>query len=149
MTQPKTMAKDKAPEYQEPSGAFNPNDYDWPKHLKTALDDLKVKNCEIDRAWDYYGDTHPKVWLTDAIRERLDDQLITNMAENWTDVAVDSPVRRLMVDGFVDRGSKTQEVSDNVIMSDAAKNVWKDNDLRLGQKDIYTANGVAGESFIF
>lgn len=147
MTQP--AIKDVPPEDQEPGASFNPDEYDWPKHLKVALDELKSKNCEIDRAWDYYGDKHPKVWLTDAIKDKLDDQLVTNMAENWTDVAVDSPVRRLMVEGFVDRGSKDQDVKDNTIMSDAAKNVWKDNDLRLGQKDVYTAVGVAGESFIF
>lgn len=140
---------DLPPEDQEPSGAFNPDEYDWPKHIKTAFDDLKVKNCEIDRAWDYYEGKHPKVWLTDAIKDKLDDQLITNMAENWTDVAVDSPVRRLMVNGFVDRGSADQEVKNNVIMSKAALNVWKDNDLRLAQKDVYTAAAVAGESFVF
>lgn len=148
MTQPKTTA-DLPPEDQEPSGAFNPDDYDWPAHLKTALEGLKVKNIEIDRAWHYYDGQHPKVWLTDAIKDKLDDQLITNMAENWTDVAVDSPVRRLMVNGFVDRGSKNQEIKNNVIMSDAAKNVWKDNDLRLAQKDVYVAAAVAGESFVF
>lgn len=148
MTQPKTKV-DLPPEEQELSGAFNPDDYDWGKHLKTALDDLKTKNIEIDRAWDYYEGKHPKVWLTDAIRDKLDDQLITNMAENWTDVAVDSPVRRLMVEGFVDRGQKDQEASKNVIMSDAARNVWDDNALRLAQKDVYKAAAVAGESFVF
>lgn len=148
MTQPKTKV-DLPPEDQELSGAFNPDDYDWPTHLKTALEELKSKNIEIDRAWDYYEGKHPKVWLTDAIRDKLDDQLITNMAENWTDVAVDSPVRRLMVQGFVDRGSKSQEVKNNVIMSEAAKNVWKDNDLRLAQKDIYKAAPIAGEAFLF
>ncbi len=148
MTQPKTMT-DLPPEEQAPSGAFNPDEYDWPKHIKKAFDDLKIKNCEIDRAWAYYDGKHPKVWLTDAIRDKLDDQLITNMAENWTDVAVNSPVRRLMVEGFVDRGSVDQEVSNNVIMSKAALNVWKDNDLRLSQKDVYTEAGVAGEAFAF
>ncbi len=148
MTQPKTKV-DLPPEEQEPSGAFNPDDYDWGKHLKTALDELKTKNIEIDRAWDYYEGKHPKVWLTDAIRDKLDDQLITNMAENWTDVAVDSPVRRLMVEGFVDRGQKEQEATKNVIMSDAARNVWDDNALRLAQKDVYKAAAVAGESFVF
>lgn len=148
MAQPKTKV-DLPPEDQEPSGAFNPDDYDWQAHLKTALEGLKVKNIEIDRAWNYYEGKHPKVWLTDAIRDKLDDQLIANMAENWTDVAVDAPVRRLMVQGFVDRGSKDQEVKNNVIMSEAAKNVWKDNDLRLAQKDIYKASAVAGESFLF
>jgi hypothetical protein len=148
MTQPKTKV-DLPPEDQEPSGAFNPDDYDWNTHLKTALEGLKTKNIEIDRAWNYYDGKHPKVWLTDAIRDKLDDQLITNMAENWTDVAVDAPVRRLMVQGFVDRGSKASELKANAVMSEAAKNVWKDNDLRLGQKDIYKAAPIAGESFLF
>ncbi len=148
MTQPKTKV-DLPPEDQEPSGAFNPDDYDWQAHLKVALDGLKTKNIEIDRAWRYYNGDHPKVWLTDAIRDKLDDQLITNMAENWTDVAVDAPVRRLMVQGFVDRGSKANELKANAVMSEAAKNVWKDNDLRLAQKDIYKAAPIAGESFLF
>lgn len=147
MTQPAT--KDTPPEDQEPGASFNPNEYEWPKHLKVALDDLKTKAIGIDRAWDYYEDRHPKVWLTDAIRDKLDDQLVTNMAENWTDVAVDGPIRRLMVDGFVDRGKKDQEVKDDVVMSDAAKNVWEDNDLRLAQKDIYRNSLVAGEAFVF
>lgn len=145
MTMPETLP----PEEQEPSGTFNPNEYDWSKHLKVMLEDLKVKNVEIDRDWDYYDGKHPKVWLTDAIKDKLDDQLITNMAENWTDVATDSPVRRLSVDGFVDRSSEDQEVKDNAVMSTAAKNVWKDNQLRLGQKDVYRAALVAGESFVF
>lgn len=148
MTQPKTKVE-LPPEDQAPSGAFNPDDYDWQKHLKVAIDDLKVKNIEIDRAWHYYEGCHPKVWLTDAIKDKLDDQLIANMAENWCDVAVDSPVRRLLIEGFVDRGSKDQEVKNNVIMSDAAKNVWDDNAMRLGQKDVYVAAAVAGESFVF
>lgn len=140
---------DLPPEEQKLSGAFNPDEYDWPRHLKVALDDLKNKNVEIDRAWAYYDGRHPKVWLTDAIKDKLDNHLIANMAENWCDVAVDSPVRRLMVEGFTDRGSVDQEVKNNVIMSKAALNVWKDNDLRLAQKDIYTGCGVAGEAFVF
>lgn len=149
MTQPSTKDKDVAPEDKEPSGAFNPNEYDWPRHLKVALEDLKPKRIEIDRAWAYYDGEHPKVWLTDAIKEKLNDQLVTNMAENWVDVAVDGPVRRLMGDGFVDRGKKDQEVKDDVVMSEAAKNVWNDNDLRLGQKDVYRNAAVAGEAFVF
>lgn len=147
MTQPAN--KDVPPEDQAPGNSFNPNDYDWGRHLKVALEDLKVKKLDIDRAWQYYDGEHPKVWLTDAIKDKLDDTLITNMAENWCDVAIDAPVRRLLVEGFVDRGSKSEEVKNNGIMADAAKNVWEDNDLRLGQKDVYKDVGVAGESFAF
>lgn len=147
MTQPN---KDTSPEDEKPTGGvFNPNEYDWPKHLKTALDDLKLKKLDIDRAWNYYDGEHPKVWLTDAIKDKLDDELIVNMAENWCDVAVDGPVRRLTVEGFTDRGRESEELENDVVMAEAATNVWKDNDLRLGQKDVYTAATVAGESFVF
>ncbi len=144
-----------APEDEQPSGAFNPDDYEWPSHLKRALDELVAKKIDIDRCWRYYDNEHPKVWMTDAIKDKLDDQLIAEMAENWCDVAVDGPIKRLLVEGFVDRGKKEgnpREGSDEVanpIMSDAAKNVWKDNDMRLGQKDVYTHAGVAGEAFVF
>jgi|SRR5882724_722271 len=148
MTQPTNPADPDgvAPENEPLSGAFNPDDYDWPKHLKRALDDLKPKGLRIDTCWRYYNNDHPRVWMTDNIRERLDQHLITNMSENWCDVAVDAPIKRLMCDGFVDRGTKDTQ---NVLMSDAALNVWKDNDLRLGQKDVYTDAGVAGEAFLF
>lgn len=134
------------PEDKPVSGTFNANDYDWQKHLKRALDDLRVKGMRIDVCWRYYNNEHPRVWMTDSIRERLDQHLITNMSENWCDVAVDAPIKRMSVEGFTDRGSKDTA---NPIMSDAALNVWKDNDLRLGQKDVYTDAGVAGESFLF
>lgn len=137
-----------SPEDEQPSGAFNPNDYDWPAHLKRAIEDLKVKKVLIDRDWRYYDGDHPKVWLTDAIRDRLDDELVTNMAENWCDVAVDAAVKRQFVTGFMVKADKVEGTSDTIV-NEAAQNVWDDNDLKLEQRDIYTSARCTGESFLF
>lgn len=133
---------DTLPEDEPVSGVFNPDDYDWPSHLKRALDGLAPKIVSIDRVWKYYDGEHPRVWLTEAIRDQLDDQLITDMAENYCDTAVDAPVKRLSVTGFV-------QPDDNSIEVEGAKGVWKDNDLFLAQKDLYTDARCAGESFVF
>lgn len=124
------------------SGAFNPDDYDWPSHLKRALDALAPKIVAIDRVWKYHDGEHPRVWLTEAIRDQLDEQLITDMAENYCDTAVGAPVKRLSVTGFV-------QPDDNSIEVEAAKGVWDDNDLTLAQKDLYKDTRCAGESFLF
>lgn len=151
MTAPVKDTKDVAPEDEPVSGGFNPNDYDWPNHLKKALDDLKVKRVRIDKDWLYYDGEHPKVWLTDSIRDKLDDELVTNMAENWCDTAVDAPIKRLRVEGFTVKleGQAKKEESDDPTQSNQAQNVWEDNDLELAQKDIYTASRCTGESFVF
>ncbi len=151
MTAPVKTNKDIPPEDEPVSGVFNPNDYDWPSHLKRALKDLPLKRVEIDRDWDYYENRHPKVWLTDSIREKLDDELITNMSENWCDVAVDSSIKRLRVEGFTVKldGQSESEEADDPTLSDQAQNIWDDNDLELAQKDLYTASRCVGESFVF
>lgn len=147
---------------------FNPDDYAWADHLKTALEGLKTKKIFVDRAWRYYEGDHPKVWLTDAIRDKLDDLLIANMAENWCDVAVDAPVKRLSVEGWSTEGApgktsvaepdpnlpEPSTISDqnnagNTVQVQAADNVWTDNDLELAQKEVYTSARAAGESFVF
>jgi hypothetical protein len=134
--------KDVAPEDEPVSGAFNPDDYDWPKHLKTAIQDLSVKSLALKVLWDYYEGKHPRVWLTDSIKDQLDDELIVNMAENWCDTAVDAPVKRLSVTGFT-------QADDNSIEIEAANNIWDDNDLKLAQKDVYTEARCVGEAFVF
>lgn len=142
MTAPVKPVTDTPPEDEPLSGKFNPDEYDWPTHLKVALEDLKTKTLAINVAWSYYDGLHPKLWLTDAIREQLDDELVANMAENWCDVAVDAPVKRLAVTGFV-------QPDDNSIELEAANNVWDDNDLKLAQKDLYTDARCTGEAFLF
>lgn len=130
------------PEDEPLTGAFNPDDYDWPRHLKIALNDLRVKALRIDRDWRYYNGDHPTVWLTEGIQKKLDDQLITNMAENWCDEAVDAPVKRLFNEGFVQANNNSLEVA-------AAQAVWTDNDLEQAQKDLYTQARCTGEAFLF
>lgn len=148
MTSPVKSNTDTPPEDEAPGATFNPNDYDWPAHLKRALDDLKVKALSIKRCWDYYDGRHPKVWLTDAIRERLDDELVTNMAENWVDTAVDAPVKRLQVEGFVAPLADGEEGEENNLDTDMAQNVWDDNKMGRGQKELWTAARCTGESFL-
>ena len=133
---------DAPPEDQPVTGTFNPDDYDWPAHLKKAVEDLKPKALKIERAWRYYDGEHPKVWLTDSIRNQLNDQLTAEMAENYCDVAVDAPIKRLSVTGFT-------QPDDNAIEVEAATAVWDDNDLKLAQKDIYTEARATGEAFVF
>lgn len=140
--------KDTAPEDEDPGASFNPDAFDWPKHLKVALEDLKIKGLLVARDWKYYNGEHPKVWLTDAIRDQLDDELVTNMAENWIDTAVDAPVKRLHVEGFSVDLADGEEGGENSLESDMAQNVWDDNRMALTQKQIYQAARCTGESFV-
>lgn len=144
-TKPST---DTPPEDEQPGAKFNPNAYDWPAHLKRALEDLKLKGLSVRRAQDYYDGKHPKVWLTDAIREQLDDELVTNMAENWCDTAVDAPVKRLQVEGFTAPLAGGEEGEENNADSDMAQNVWDDNDMELTQKELWTDSRALGDSFL-
>lgn len=146
MTQPTVDTK--APEDQEPGATFNPNEYDWETHLKVALEDLKKKGVLIDRAWRYYEGDHPKIWLTDPLREMFDDELVTNMAENWCDTAVDAPVKRLFVEGFTAPLEGGEEGEENKTEADMALNVWDDNKMGRGQKEVWTAARAVGESFV-
>ena len=143
MTQPTNVA----PEDEPLTGKFNPNEYDWPNHLKTAIEAIPAKKLAIDTTWQYYDGDHPRLWLTDAIKDKLDHRLVLNMAENWCDMAVDGPVGRLVVEGFVTKAD--ENAPSNPIMSDAALSIWRANKMRLAQKDIYTDAGVSGESFVF
>jgi hypothetical protein len=151
-----SKASDKPePEDEEPGAKFNPNDYAWQDHLKRALEDLKYKSLEIERCWKYYDGDHPKVWLTEGIRKKLDEELITNMAENWCDTAVDAPVKRLAVEGFtVDLGSTTDEEGNrdtdakDSISAEQAQNVFDDNFMKLGQKELYTTSRCVGEAYL-
>lgn len=123
-------------------GKFDPDYYDWPKHVKMAIEHLKIKVPLIDRVWNYYDGKHPRLWLTDNIRDQLEELVTTDMTENYCDVAVDAPIKRLGVTGFV-------QPDDQAIEVEAAQVVWDDNDLLLSQKDIYKEARAAGESFVF
>lgn len=138
MTTPLT----EVPIEESPQASFNPDDYDWEKHLKIALDELKIKTAKIDLNWRYYDGNHPRVWLTDRIADMFDDALIHNMAENWIDVAVDAPLKRLKVREWL-------SANDNSIVVEAAKNIFEDNDLPLEQTDLYRHMRIAGEAFLF
>lgn len=137
-----TVTPDVLPEDKPFSGVFHPEDYDWPTHLKKAIEGLTVKVPAIDRVWKYYDGEHPRVWLTDSIREQLDDLLTAEMAENYCDTAVDAPIKRLGVTGFV-------QPDDNSLEVEAANIIWDDNDLKLAQKDLYTEARATGEGFVF
>lgn len=143
MTAPVKPPQDAAPEDQPLEGsAFNPDAYDWERHLKVALRELPVKKLLLDVEWRYYDGDHPRVWMTEAIKNKLDDDLITNMAENWCDLAVDNHVKRMSIDGFTSKEDQSVHVK-------AADNVFDENDLWNGQKTIYTAARCVGESFAF
>ncbi len=137
MTQPNVRPEDRPLE-----GSFNPDIYEWRKHLKTALDDLKTKVPEMDLDWKYYDGIHPRFWLTDTMAETFDPELAENMSENWCEVAVEAPVKRLDVTGWI---SKTK----NTVYIQAAENVFTENDLELEQKEIYRQVRAVGESFLF
>lgn len=137
-----------APEDTDFGQTFNPSKYDWEAHLKRALEDLKVKRLLVDRDWAYYDGRHPKVWLTDAIKEKLDDQLVSNMAENWCDTAVDAPIKRLSVDGFAVQLEGGKQGDQNTTEAAQAQDVWDDNRLSVVQKEFYTNARCTGESFL-
>lgn len=133
---------------------FNPNQYNWYGHLKTAIEEMRIKVPNIDVEWSYYDGNHPRIWLTDTLHDMFDDQLADNMSENWCELAVEAPVRRLNVTGWLsemegaesspDDGSKKQ----NTVQIQAAENIFKDNDLELEQKEIYRQARAVGESFV-
>lgn len=138
MTNPTSMD---APENTQQAN-FNPDDYDWPKHLDTAVKELRPKTLSIDVDWRYYENEHPRVWLTDKLQEMFDSEMILNMSENWCDVAVDAPIKRLAVTDWV-------SPANNTVMVSAASNVWDENNMALEQKDIYRDARLCGESFVF
>lgn len=149
MTQPENPATIGTDDYDE-SGKFNPNDYDWETHLKKAIADLPVKSAKIDICWQYYDGKHPRLWITDVVKDKLDKQLVENMSENYCDLAVDAPVKRMYINGFTTANAADAESQDqNATYSKACKVVWDDNHMDRAQKDVYTQAGWAGESFVF
>lgn len=139
MTQPDTPIEDQP---IADTDRFDPNKYDWRRHLKVALDDLRVKVPEIDLDWKYYDGIHPRFWLTDTLHEMFDNELAENMSENWTELAVEAPVKRLAVTGWTNP-------DDNTVNTQAAENVFSENDLQLEQKEIYRQVRAVGESYAF
>lgn len=121
--------------------AFNPDLYEWPAHLKVAIDEITKKRVDINYMWDMYNGDHPKVWMTDKLRTMFDDKLTANMADNWIELAVDAPLTRTRVLGW------NNDADNSVIMS-AATNVWDDNSMDLAQVDLYRHVRIAGEGFI-
>lgn len=149
MTQPENPAHIGVDDYEE-SGTFNPNDYDWETHLKRAIEELPVKRVRVDVCWKYYTGDHPRLWITDVVKDKLDKELVENMSENYCDLAVDAPVKRMYVHGFTSVGSKdVAQVDQTATFSKACMSVWDDNKMGRAQKDIYTNAGVAGEAFVF
>jgi hypothetical protein len=126
----------------QPAAVFDPDDYDWLKHLDKAIKDLKTKILSIDIDWRYYDGEHPKVWMTDKLREMFDSEIALNMAENWCETAVDAPIKRLEV-------TEWASATDQSVMVKAAENVWSENNMDLDQKDLWTASRCCGESFLF
>lgn len=124
----------------EKPGSFDPDNYDWRSHLKSAIADLKVKGTELDRYWAYYEGDHPRVWLTEKIRDMFDDQLVDSMVENWCETVIDHPLTRMEVTGFDAKDS---------VNNKAAQNVFDENDLELEQTDLYRHMRVYGEGFLF
>lgn len=130
------------PENEDPGGSFNPDDYAWYDHLKVALADLTAKKLEIDIDWRYYDGDHPRIWMTEALKEMFEGELEENMSENWCDLAVEAPIKRLSVTGWTNP-------TDNSINTSAAKNVFDENDMELEQKELYRQARAVGESFAF
>jgi SPP1 Gp6-like portal protein len=139
---------------------FNLNDYAWYDHLKIALKDLETKVPELDLQWRYYDGDHPRIWMTESMRDMFDNSLAENMSENWCEPAVEAVVRRLGVDGWVAEGSSSDTEDsglaapqptegNNTIHVRAAENVFSENDMELDQKELYRQVRAVGESFLF
>lgn len=144
---------------------FNPNAYEWPKHLKKALDELSEKKLSIDVYWQYYDGKHPKLWITDELTDTYrNKELLLQNAENWIDFAVDAPIKRMEIEGWqtVEENNPRKDPTLNPEDPDdspskvinqtaitAVKNVFSDNDMQLEQKDLYRGMRIAGESYVF
>lgn len=131
---------------------FNPNDYNWYGHLKTAIEEMRIKVPAIDVEWAYYDGNHPRIWLTDSLAEMFDAELNENMSENWCDVATDAPVKRLSVTGWTheitgEKDEDTKAKSQDTVHTKAADNIFTDNDMALEQKELYRQARAVGESF--
>lgn len=154
MTQPESK---KPIEEQKPtSKVFNADAYAWRDHIKTAVTDLALKIPEIDLDWKYYDGDHPRIWVTDTLRDMFENEFVENMSENWCEVAVEAPVKRLGIDGWTSSAEGVEGVSPedgttakNTVHTKGAANVFKDNDLDLDQKEIYRQARAVGECFAF
>lgn len=137
----------------EPSvlGGFVADEYDWEKHLKIALAALPDKQRRINRFWDYYNGDQPRVWLNDTFREMF-KSVTDEFIENWCEPVVNKPLDRLEVTGWVPITEGTDNLEDkelkNTIDPDKMVQILKDNDLEIGQSDLYRQMRVAGEAFL-
>lgn len=128
---------------------FDADAYDWQNDLKVALEDIRTKTPNIDLCWRYYDGPHPRLWLTDDIKDEFErDDLNLNNEENWIDVAVDAPLQRLGIEGW-EANDVSDETQQQTTVIKAVENVWSDNDMELEQIELYRACRVAGEGYIF
>lgn len=129
---------------------FNAEEYEWEKHLKIALIELPDKQRRINRYWDYYNGDHPRVWLNDEFREVF-KSLTDEFIENWCEPVITKPLDRLEVTGWVPitEGTEPDMELKNTIDPDQMAQILKDNDLEIGQSDLYRQMRIAGESFLF
>lgn len=133
----------------------------WRRDLKKALDGLGAKCANIDLMWRYYNGEPPRVWLTEKIRAMF-NELADSMDENYCEAAIDQPLRRLELTGWLsandtnesDAADATSETPASapgrLVVDDAAKaeSIWTANGMDLEQSELYRHARVAGEAFI-
>lgn len=106
------------------------------KALQTGLDDLRAKLPVIGRRRAYYRGDHPRVWVTDRLRE-LFDQIADELGiENWCELAIDTPLSRLEIDSFTGDGAEV------------AIQRWDDLGMDRYQADLFLDVLVTGEGYV-
>lgn len=145
MTTPLDGLNDASPQ----TVSFNADEYEWEKHLKIALAALPEKQRRIDRYWRYYEGDHPRVWLNDRFRDMF-KSLTDEFIENWCEPVINKPLDRLEVTGWlpITEGTEPDKELKNTIDPDAMVQILEDNDLEIGQSDLYRHVRVAGESYL-
>lgn len=132
-------------------GGFDPEAYEWMKHLKLALKELPEKQKVMNYYWEYYNGNHPQVWMNDGVRKliRENNMSADSFIENWCETVVDKPLTRIEATGWEETNKSEDAEGTNVVAIDDMKEVFKHNDLELGQTDLYRHVRVAGEGFVF
>ncbi len=132
-----------------PTG-FDANAYQWMQHLKLALKELPVKQRIMNYYWRYYDGEHPQVWMNDGVRKLIRENKldVDSFIENWCETVIDKPLTRIEATGWEEVDKSEDSVCENVAAIEDMKEVFKHNDLDLGQTDLYRHVRVAGEGFV-
>lgn len=117
---------------------FNPGMSDV-TDLQLAVETITTKRDAYTRLWDYYEGNHPLVFSSENLKQVFKNLRSVPFEENWCQVIVNAPLRRLIIDGWdvQDEGNK-----------EALLKLWSDTRLQRRASDVHLATLVTGECFV-